>query len=144
MFTTIAPFTLRAVIVGVPLASALPNTVEQGGPAHRVGLDVADGVPTIWPVAGLTVTIPAILELAFRSVLKLRLSPSKPPPKLSNGAKDRKWTLTLPPCQPAPPWDVSSSQPLEQILPRDQHSSDYDRSDQKNQPCRFDEVTDRS
>lgn len=62
MFTTIAPFTLRAVMVGVPLASVLRNTVEPGGPAHRVGLEAADGVPTTCPVAGLMVTTPAILE----------------------------------------------------------------------------------
>ncbi len=58
MLTTIAPFTLRAVIVGLPIADVSPNTVEQGGPAQLERLDTADGWPMISPVAGLMVTVP--------------------------------------------------------------------------------------
>jgi hypothetical protein len=58
MFTTIAPFTLRALIVGFPNSDRLPNASEHGAPAQREALENADGSPTTWPVAGLMVTVP--------------------------------------------------------------------------------------
>lgn len=79
-----APFTLRALIVGVPVLDVSPKTSEQGAPAQLDGLDLAVA-PITWPVAGSIVTTPAIRDDAFTSVLKPRLSPSKPPPKLSKG-----------------------------------------------------------
>jgi hypothetical protein len=41
MVTTMAPFTLRALIVGVPVLEVSPKTSEQGAPAQLVGLDWA-------------------------------------------------------------------------------------------------------